>query len=216
MKSEDWIGHRQGRLTIESFDGVRLVGRGGGRAAFFTFLCDCGKRFSAQKSNIIGRGRNDCGCVSQLAETAPRGASTDRHHKVWRHMIDRCQNPKNKSFKDYGERGIKVCERWRIGEGGLTGFECFLADMGERPAGNYTIERLEGSDGYHAGNCVWLLKCDQSKNRRGVTLIRIGDRVQTIPDWCAETGILYWTALKRIKRGWPPDKAVTVPRYRAA
>lgn len=126
-------------------------------------------------------------------------------------MIDRCRNPKNGSFKDYGARGITVCERWRLGDGSKTGFECFLADMGPRPRGRYTIERVDGANNYTPGNCMWLPKGDQSKNRRGVKLIRIGNQTQTIPDWCKETGVSYWTAIRRIYRGWTPERAVSEP-----
>lgn len=217
MKSADWIGFRQGQLTVVSFDGLDKFSRG--RAARFTFRCDCGREFSAQKSNVIGRGKNDCGHSIKKHGTAPRGATSDPLHKVWWHMIDRCVNPNNKSFPDYGGRGIKVCDRWRHGDGAATGFESFLADMGDRPAGRFTIERVQGDKDYAPGNCMWLPKGDQSKNRRGVKLIRIGTRAMTIPDWCKETGISYWTAVRRISRGWSPDRAVTAaltPRARRA
>lgn len=215
MKSEDWVGFRQGCLTITAFEGLQHFGRG--KAARFRFRCDCGREFSSQKSNIVGRNRRDCGCAhAKPTGTAPPGASTDPRHKVWRHMIDRCSNPKNRSFKDYGGRGIGVCDRWLIGDGERTGFECFVADLGPRPA-RFTIERVDGAKGYGPGNCMWLPKGDQSKNRRGVKLVRIGRRAQTIPDWCRETGVGYWTAIRRIERGWPPDRAVTEhPKNRAA
>lgn len=209
MKSEDWIGHRQGRLTVETFEGLRRYGNG--KAAYFTFRCDCGNAFVAQKSNVIGKGRNDCGCSRATSDrVAPKGASSNPLHKVWWHMIDRCENEQNKSFRDYGARGIKVVDRWKTGDGPLTGFECFMADMGPRPKG-MTIERVQRDGDYKPGNCVWLPKGDQSKNRRGVYLVRIGEEVKTIPDWCAVTGIDYWTAIRRVARGWPPDKAVTHP-----
>lgn len=209
MKSEDWIGHRQGRLTIIGFEGLKHFA-GGGKAARFTFRCDCGNTFFAQKSNIIGK-RNDCGCSRVISgRTAPPGATNNPIYKVWWHMIDRCENGRNKSFKDYGSRGIKVASRWKTGDGAKTGFECFLEDMGPRSP-RLTIERVKGDGHYEPGNCVWLPKADQSKNRRGVRLVRIGDRVKTIPDWCLETGIDYWTAIRRVARGWPPDKAVTHP-----
>lgn len=208
-KSEDWIGHRQERLVIVAFEGIRRF-KGGGRATVFRFRCDCGNEFTAQKSNVL-RLRADCGCSAPAkTRTAPAGATKDPVHKVWWHMIDRCENPRNRSFKDYGQRGIKVCQRWKMGTEHASGFECFLADMGPRPQG-MTIERVQGNAGYEPGNCIWLPKGDQSKNRRGVRLVRIGDRIKTIPDWCKETGIDYWTAYRRVSRGWPPDKAVTHP-----
>ncbi len=211
MKSEAWVGSRQGSLTIIAFEGLRRFAVG--RAAYFRFRCDCGSEFSTQKSNVIGKGRQDCGCSRDIAGTAPRGASLDARHKVWRHMLDRCRNPKNRSFKDYGARGITVCSRWISGDGLRTGFECFAADMGPRPSG-MTIERVKPNGNYEPGNCMWLPKGDQSKNRRNVRLVRIGGQTKTIPDWCLETGVPYDAAIRRVRAGWPPDKAVTTPPSR--
>lgn len=209
MDHSQWIGQRSGLLTIVEYRGLRTF-KGGGKASIYLFRCDCGREFEAQKSNIVGK-RTDCGCRKRKSDrTAPAGASSNPLHKVWWHIIDRCENPRNRSFKDYGARGIRVAKRWKTGDAHATGFECFLADMGPRQKG-MTIERVQGDRDYEPGNCIWLPKGDQSKNRRGVRLVRIGDRVKTIPDWCLETGIDYWTAIRRVARGWPPDKAVTEP-----
>ena len=79
-------------------------------------------------------------------------------------MIQRCTNPLNKSFKNYGGRGITVCGRW------LAGFEFFLSDMGLRPGPNLSIERLDNNRGYEPSNCVWATASQQAKNRRDGSL----------------------------------------------
>jgi hypothetical protein len=208
MKSEAWIGHKFERLTIVAFLGIKTFA-GGGRATMFRFRCDCGAEFDGQKSNVVGK-RIDCGCSKTVTRTAPYGSHRHPLNKTWHQMIARCENPAGKSFKDYGARGIRVCQRWKLGAGGRTGFECFVSDMGPRPPG-FTIERVQSDGNYEPGNCVWLSKADQSKNRRTVRLVRLGDQVKTVPDWCDVYGLSYWTAIRRIQRGWPPDKAVTTP-----
>lgn len=73
-------------------------------------------------------------------------------------MRQRCLNPANKNYKDYGGRGITVCERWNS-------FENFLLDMGEKPEG-YSIERKDNNGNYEPDNCEWIPRGDQNKNTR--------------------------------------------------
>ena len=200
MKSEDYVGQRHGQLTIIAFDGIRSFA--GGRATYFTFLCDCGVKFSAQKSNVIGK-RDRCkSCRGAKFMSAPDGATSHPLYKRWYHMINRCTNKANKSYADYGARGISVCDRWLSGSDGLTGFECFVYDMGPWPKG-YTIERKNVNEGYDPKNCCWLPKSGQSANRRNVEQIEIDGVYATLPVWCERFGVKYWTARARLKRGLP-------------
>jgi hypothetical protein len=87
-----------------------------------------------------------------------------RMYGAWAGMVNRCTNPNNSSYGRYGARGVTVCDRWRIGEDGITGFLCFLADMGERPDG-MTLDRIDAKRGYEPGNCRWATMKEQRANR---------------------------------------------------
>lgn len=78
---------------------------------------------------------------------------------IWKHMRSRCQNPKIKAYKDYGGRGIMVCERWNT-------FSNFLEDMGERPSKEFSLERINNDGNYEPSNCKWATATEQIRNRR--------------------------------------------------
>jgi len=82
----------------------------------------------------------------------------------WRNMKNRCLNPKSQQFKNYGGRGITVCDRWKD-------FDAFLSDMGLRPPGKMSIERIDNSKGYYPENCKWGTTSEQAANQRRTVLI---------------------------------------------
>ena len=77
----------------------------------------------------------------------------------WANMKSRCTNPNVPTYESYGGRGITICAEWMY-------FENFLADMGERPSANYTLERKDNEGNYEPGNCGWATYAEQSLNKR--------------------------------------------------
>jgi hypothetical protein len=104
------------------------------------------------------------------------GLSRTPEYVSWTCMKGRCYNRAIKSFKHYGGRGIKVCDRW------LQSFENFLADMGERPSLRHTIERINNDGNYEPNNCKWIIAEHQALNRRSTKITRsqIADVVDLI------------------------------------
>lgn len=120
--------------------------------------CDCGNKRIIQSTQI--KKRKSCGCfLGRVTHGHTRIGKYKRTYISWSNMKQRCLNPKRNSYKYYGGRGIKVCDRW------LHSFENFLADMGECPPG-LTIDRIENDGNYEKGNCRWATIITQITNRR--------------------------------------------------
>jgi len=128
---------------------------------------------------------------------------------TWVRMIRRCTDPNLKHYKDYGGRGISVCERWRV-------LDNFLADVGVRPKGT-SLDRINNDGNYEPENCRWATHTDQMRNKRSNVLISLNGKTQCVAVWAKELGILDDTIRWRLKRGWPADRVLSKnfrPQYR--
>lgn len=124
-------------------------------------------------------------------------------YNSFRSMRGRCEEPRTNGYKNYGGRGIQVCERWR----GPGGYRRFLADMGERPAGK-TIDRKDVDGHYTPENCRWATAQEQGANQRRTRRIAIDGVTKSLADWSDASSIRANTIASRIDRGWSSKDAV--------
>lgn len=126
-------------------------------------------------------------------------------YRTWRHMLSRCYNSSNASYKNYGARSIQVCKSWR------ESFASFLKDMGKRPSLEFSIDRIDNNGNYEPGNCRWATRSEQRKNRRGVRLYSYDSNFLTINEIAQRTGIKAGTLAWRLRCGWPFQDAIALP-----
>lgn len=142
---------------------------------------------------------------------APKHGKRSNIYRRWQHMIQRCHNPNDRDYPRYGAKGTVVCDRWRFGEGGQSGFICFLQDIGEPPDRTYSLDRTDVYGNYEPGNVTWATPKQQANNRRTTRMLTIRGETKPLSHWCAQYNISSKLVLFRLKKGMSDEHAVTTP-----
>lgn len=166
--------------------------------------CVCGATALVTTGNLRNGSVVSCGCRKRASRHMVRHGESgpgrrSKEYRTWAHIIGRCHNPTDAAYPDYGARGIEVCPRWR-GD-----FSAFLADMGRAPSAKHSIERINNARGYSPDNCRWATPAEQARNTRRNVLI---DGVPLV-DVCASRGLSYGAIQARLRRGHPPELALS-------
>lgn len=190
IKVPDITGKKFGRLTVVRRSAVAIRG-----SYHWICRCDCGKETLVLNCQLVGEDTESCGCVRK------HGLRYTHEYKVWSQMIQRCTNPNNPDFADYGGRGITVCDEW------LNSVETFVQDMGICPD-NRTLDRRNNNLGYCKENCHWATRRTQARNHRRNKWLNYDGKTMIVADWASELRIPADRIYQRLRRGLPVEMAL--------
>ena len=172
-----------------------------GKRIYWLCKCECGNEKWVCAQNLLNA--KSCGC--QMRETKKvHGMSHTRIHETWSHMLARCNNKNHKFYKDYGGRGIKVCDEW-LGTQGFIRFNEWANNNGYSE--NLTLDRIDNNKGYYPDNCRCVDWSTQANNKRGNIRYEYKGESHTIAEWARITGIKETTLSKRLKN-WSIEDAL--------
>lgn len=208
------IGNKYGRLTVLD---VYSVKTGNCSRTMCKCLCECGNTTSVRKYDLTHNITASCGCIlkEQAKLKAKKMGISNRKHSlsgsriygIWDNMRRRCDNPKDKAYKNYGGRGITYDVKW-------SNFENFYKDMIDGYNSKMTLERIDVNKGYFKDNCCWKTMLEQQRNKRNTRYIFIDGKKIRICDAAKKYNLSVSTIVERLKRGWSYERCILPPQNR--
>lgn len=178
--------------------------------------CICGKDILVSVQRLRSGETRSCGCMSRAmsseSKTVHGGSRRSGYSPLYwvlQGMKSRCYNTKSRGYRNYGGRGIKICDEWK---NDFSAFERWAISTGYK--NGLTIERVDVNGNYCPENCTWIPQCDQSKNRRRTKWITAFGERKTTADWSRDERcqVSRRSLADRVfKKGWDAELAITIP-----
>ena len=195
------IGKTFGRLTVIERRTSNKAGN-----AMFLCECSCGTEKTVMAVSLRNGNTQSCGCLRiERVKQAVTTHSMSKHPlmSVWDGMMRRCYKMSARYYKDYGGRGIVVCERWHAAGN-------FIADNKKLYRPGRSLDRIDNDGPYSPENCQWSTSAQQARNKRNNRLLTYRGKTQCVTDWAKEIGVAPEVLFSRILRyGWSTKKALT-------
>ena len=205
---ENLANKRFGRLVVLERGNIKT------RNIMWKCLCDCGATKIVSSGNLKGGSVRSCGCLANESTTRfakVHGKSQSRLFKVWSGIKTRCLCTTDKHYKDYGGRGITLCEEWA--EDFMAFHDWAMANGYDEnaPKGECTIDRIDNDKGYSHDNCRFVNLKIQANNKRNNHVVAVGKDTLTIAEVADMTSLGYNTMRGRVNKGWDIESAINAP-----
>lgn len=205
-QAKDITGQRFGRLVA-----LGPIGKTPSTQIKWHCQCDCGNTVDVVSQSLREGITLSCGCLRRENFTRRKtihGLAGHPVYRTWKGIVTRCTNPNTIGYENYGGRGITICDEWRHD------FVLFFEHVSKLPhygEDGYSIDRLNNSLGYFAGNVRWATPTEQNRNSRHNRNLAYNGKTQTMTEWASEFGLKFATLDGRLRRGWDMERALHVP-----
>lgn len=160
-------------------------------------LCICGKKKEYRLSHVKAGKIRSCGCLRKdFPNSTIHGKEGTRIYNIWMSMKQRCNNPNNPDYNNYGGRGITINPTWY-------NFESFYADMRDPPSPQHSLNRIDNNGNYEPNNCKWSTQTEQQNNRRDTIYLTYNGKTLSLSDWARKLNVHAATLRQRYYRKWP-------------
>jgi hypothetical protein len=235
-KITNWVGKRVGKFRVESREAIKVYDATKSKECLYGVVCACGERLILGSDRLAANKNKPDYCCPRCAHqrraekprlrktrTNPGLHANTPEYMAWGNMKARCTNPSHPRWKDYGARGVTVCDEWK----GKGGFERFLESVGNRPEPvvlpngkklKYSLERVRNDGNYEPGNVAWATSTKQSRNRRTNVIVILDSEFMVATDAADKLGIPASTLLGALRSGksfeeWMQHRTGTEPEF---
>lgn len=199
-KLTNLVGQTFARLTVTSFEG-RIKG-----INYWNCICTCGRTRKVREWNLRTGNSKTCGIC--IMHERSRDLIHSKEYRAYNSIKTRCLNKNADCWKDYGGRGIKMCDRWQ------KSYDNFLEDMGIAPSPSHSVDRINNDGNYEPDNCRWATKKEQGNNRRNSLRVEYKGQIKTLGEWCLELNVNMMTVYSRIhSRRYSVEEAFELPKF---